>query len=148
MSLERESRRTLKDVLADCRTVTQFAHYSTSMLDDLTKTAYKRFVGDVGPEEILDIINVLAQLKGRYLAQAIADLTARRLPAVEQTEQLRALRLQIEEVTHALDALQKAVEWEMVGVRGINAPASASQQPIMRLRPDQPTPKPDPSVTD
>lgn len=136
MSKERESRQVLKEILADCRTVTQFANYSMSILDDLTRTAYKRSVGDVGPEEVLDVINILAQLKGRYLAQALADLTARRLPTVEQTDQLRAIRLQIEEVTHALDTIQKTIEWELVGVRGINAPASATQQPIMRLRPE------------
>ncbi|MBE1236663.1 hypothetical protein IHV25_03220 [Phaeovibrio sulfidiphilus] len=136
MSLDRETRRALHDVLSDCHSASQFVHCVQAALDDLTRSACRRHVGDVGPDEVFDMVSVLATLKGRYIAEALAEISSKRNPAALDVGRLRVLREQIREIESALDAVRSAIDQELVGVRGVNAPSPTGSQPVLRNHPE------------
>ncbi|GEO82770.1 hypothetical protein [Pararhodospirillum oryzae] len=120
----------------DCRTATQFTRHITSELEEQTRLALERYVGDIGADEVVDMARNLAQMRGRYLAQALAVGTNRQPPAREEIEELKGMREQIDELDLAFRAIRDAIAAEQVAVREIAAPQPLSaRDPVLRHRP-------------
>lgn len=100
----------------DCRNAAQFTRHITTVLEEQTRAALERYVGDVKAGELVEMARNLGQMKARYMAHALAVGTNRTPPSREDAQELRWMREQFEELDLAFQAIREAITNEQVAV--------------------------------
>jgi hypothetical protein len=108
------------DALPEGRLTTkQFNRHLAHVLEDQTRHAIAKYVGDVEPTEVLDLARRVANLRARYVATALAAGGASAPPTKAEVEEMRFMRDRIEELEHALATVREAIASEVIQVRNV-----------------------------
>ncbi len=102
-------------------TTKQFNRHLTQVLDEQTRQAVTKYVGDVDPVEVLDLARRVANLRARYVATSLAAAGASAPPTRAEVDDMRFMRERIEELEHALTTVREAIANEVVSVRNVVA---------------------------
>ncbi len=113
-------------------TTTQFTRHLAQVMDDQTRAALGRWVGEVDATEIVDMARNIAHMKARYVAMALAAASNRQPPTKADAQELRWMRERIEEVELAFQAVKDAVAGEMLPVTGLTASVGTTSRPPLR----------------
>lgn len=116
----RDTRGSDPDALPEGRLTTkQFNRHLAHVLEDQTRLAIAKYVGDVEPVEVLDLARRVANLRARYVATALAAGGASAPPTKAEVEEMRFMRDRIEELEHALSTVREAIAGEVIQVRNV-----------------------------
>ncbi|ABC21415.1 hypothetical protein [Rhodospirillum rubrum] len=126
------------DDLAASMTAAQFSRHLAQVIEDQTRRALDRYVGDVGAGEIIDMARNLGQLKARYIGQSLAVATNRQPPSRADAQEMRWMREQIEELELAFETIQRAIASEMIPIRDSRNAPQPGAPGVLRGVPDWP----------
>ena len=99
----------------------QFARHLAQISEDETRRAMKRHVESIDPREMIDLAKMVAELKAKYVANTLA-FAGNKTPATDaETDQLRGMRLRLQELEAAFAEVTDVVTAQLVDVRGVSA---------------------------
>jgi hypothetical protein len=99
----------------------QFTRHIAQIAEDETRRALKRQVDTVDPRDMIDLAKMIAELKAKYVATTLA-FAGNRTPVTEsEIDQLRGLRLRLQEVEAAYAEVNNVIGAQLVEVRGVSA---------------------------
>lgn len=100
-------------------TASQFTRHVTQIVEDEMRRSLKRHVDVIDPREMIDLAKMLAELKGKYIGMTLT-IASNRTPMTDaELEQLRGLRIKIQELEAAYNELNEAISSQLVEVRGV-----------------------------
>jgi len=100
-------------------TASQFTRHVTHIIEDEMRRSLKRHVDVIDPREMIDLAKMLADLKAKYIATTLT-IASNRTPMTDaELEQLRSIRVKIQELEAAYNELNEAVSSQLVEVRGV-----------------------------
>lgn len=100
-------------------TASQFTRHVTQIVEDEMRRSLKRHVDVIDPREMIDLAKMLAELKGKYIGMTLT-IASNRTPMTDaELEQLRSLRIKIQELEAAYNELNEAISSQLVEVRGV-----------------------------
>ncbi len=100
-------------------TASQFTRHVTHIIEDEMRRSLKRHVDVIDPREMIDLAKMLAEMKAKYIGMALT-IASNRTPMTDpELEQLRNLRVKIQELEAAYNELNEAIASQLVEVRGI-----------------------------
>ena len=83
------------------------------------RRSLKRHVDVIDPREMIDLAKMLAELKAKYISMTLT-IASNRTPMTDaELEQLRSLRVKIQELEAAYNELNEAISSQLVEVRGV-----------------------------
>lgn len=101
-------------------TASQFARHLNQIAEDETRRAMKRHVEAVDPREMIDLAKMVAELKAKYVATTLA-FAGNRTPTTDaETDQLRGMRMRLQELEAAYTEVTEVVTSQLVEVRGVS----------------------------
>ena len=100
-------------------TASQFTRHITHIIEDEMRRSLKRQVDVIDPREIIDMAKMLADLKARYIGTTLAIASNRKPMTDAELEELRSLRVRIQEFEAAHNELNEAIASQLVDVRGV-----------------------------
>jgi len=100
-------------------TASQFTRHVTHIIEDEMRRSLKRHVDVIDPREMIDLAKMLADLKAKYIATTLT-IASNRTPMTDaELEQLRSMRVKIQELEAAYNELNEAISSQLVEVRGV-----------------------------
>jgi hypothetical protein len=100
-------------------TASQFTRHVTHIIEDEMRRSLKRHVDVIDPREMIDLAKMLADLKAKYIGLTLT-IASNRTPMTDaELEQLRGLRVKIQELEAAYNELNEAISSQLVEVRGV-----------------------------
>jgi hypothetical protein len=100
-------------------TASQFTRHVTQIIEDEMRRSLKRHVDVVDPREMIDLAKMLAELKAKYIGMTLT-IASNRTPMTDaELEQLRSMRVKIQELEAAYNELNEAIASQLVEVRGV-----------------------------
>ena len=100
-------------------TASQFTRHVTHIIEDEMRRSLKRHVDVIDPREMIDLAKMLAELKAKYIGMTLT-IASNRTPMTDaELEQLRSLRIKIQELEAAYNELNEAIASQLVEVRGV-----------------------------
>ena len=100
-------------------TASQFTRHVTQIIEDEMRRSLKRHVDVIDPREMIDLAKMLAELKAKYIGMTLT-IASNRTPMTDaELEQLRTMRVKIQELEAAYNELNEAIASQLVEVRGI-----------------------------
>lgn len=100
-------------------TSSQFARHLAQIAEDETRRALKKHVETIDPREMIDLAKMVAELKAKYVGTTLA-FAGNRTPITDaETEQLRGMRLRLQELEAAYAEVTEIVSGQLVDVRGV-----------------------------
>ena len=100
-------------------TASQFTRHVTHIVEDEMKRSLKRHVDVIDPREMIDLTKMLADLKAKYIGLTLT-VASNRTPITDaEVEQMRGLRLKIQELEAAYNEINEAIASQFVQVRGV-----------------------------
>jgi hypothetical protein len=100
-------------------TASQFTRHVTHIVEDEMRRSLKRHVDVIDPREMIDLAKMLADLKAKYIGLALT-VASNRTPITDaELEQMRSLRLKIQELEAAYNEINEAIASQFVEVRGV-----------------------------
>jgi hypothetical protein len=100
-------------------TASQFTRHVTQIIEDEMRRSLKRHVDVVDPREMIDLAKMLAELKAKYIGLTLT-IASNRTPMTDaELEQLRGMRVKIQELEAAYNELNEAIASQLVEVRGV-----------------------------
>jgi hypothetical protein len=100
-------------------TASQFTRHVSQIIEDEMRRALKRHVEVIDPREMIDLAKMLAELKAKYIGTTLT-IASNRTPMTDaEMEQLRSLRVKIQEMEAAYNELNEAIASQLVEVRGV-----------------------------
>jgi hypothetical protein len=100
-------------------TASQFTRHVTQIIEDEMRRSLKRHVDVIDPREMIDLAKMLAELKGKYIGMTLT-IASNRTPMTDaELEQLRGMRVKIQELEAAYNELNEAISSQLVEVRGV-----------------------------
>jgi len=100
-------------------TANQFTRHVTHIIEEEMRRSLKRHVDIIDPREVIDLAKMLADLKAKYIGTTLM-LASNRKPLTDaELEQMRGLRVRIQELEAAYNELNEAVTSQLVEVRGV-----------------------------
>lgn len=100
-------------------TVSQFTRHVIQIIEDEMRRSIKRHVDVIDPSEMIDLAKMLAELKGKYISMTLT-IASNRTPMTDaEMEQLRGMRVKIQEFEAAYNELNEAISSQLVEVRGV-----------------------------
>lgn len=100
-------------------TPSQFTRHVTQIIEDEMRRSLKRHVDVIDPREMIDLAKMLAELKGKYISLTLT-IASNRTPMTDaEMEQLRGMRVKIQEFEAAYNELSEAISSQLVEVRGV-----------------------------
>ena len=100
-------------------TASQFTRHVTHIIEDEMRRSLKRHVDVIDPREMIDLAKMLAELKAKYIGMTLT-IASNRTPMTDaELEQLRSMRVKIQELEAAYNELNEAIASQLVEVRGI-----------------------------
>ncbi len=100
-------------------TASQFTRHISHIVEDEMRRSLKRQVDVVDPHEMIDMAKMLADLKARYIGITLAIASNRKPMTDSELEELRGLRIRIQEFEAAHNELNEAIASQLVDVRGV-----------------------------
>lgn len=100
-------------------TASQFARHVTHIVEDEMKRALKRHVDVIDPHEMIALAKMIAELKARYLAMTLMVSSNKTPMTDKEMEEMRSLRLRIQELEAAYNELNEAITSHLVDVKGV-----------------------------
>lgn len=100
-------------------TASQFTRHITHIIEDEMRRSLKRQVDVIDPHEMIDMAKMLADLKARYIGTTLAIASNRKPMTDSELEELRSLRIRIQEFEAAHNELNEAIASQLVDVRGV-----------------------------
>jgi hypothetical protein len=100
-------------------TTKQFNRHLAHVLEEQTKSAITKYVGDIEPAEVLDLARRVANLRARYVATALAAAGGTAPPTKAEIDEMRFMRERIEELEQAFTAVREAIANEVVQVKNV-----------------------------
>ncbi|MCB2108090.1 MAG: hypothetical protein KDE14_10335 [Rhodobacteraceae bacterium] len=97
----------------------QFTRHLNQIAEDETRRALKRQVDVIDPREMIDLAKMLAELKAKYVAMTLTYAGNRTPMTDAEIEQLRSLRLRLQELEAAYAEVNDTVAQQLVEVRGV-----------------------------
>ncbi|MDX2223223.1 MAG: hypothetical protein SFV21_10765 [Rhodospirillaceae bacterium] len=97
----------------------QFSRHLGQIAEDEMRRSLKRHVDVIDPRELIDLAKILAEMKSKYIAMTLTLAGNRAPPTDPEVEQLRALRVRLQELEAANAEINEAVAQQMVQVRGV-----------------------------
>ena len=100
-------------------TASQFTRHVTQIIEDEMRRSLKRHVDVIDPREMIDLAKMLAELKAKYIAMTLT-IASNRTPMTDaELEQMRNMRVKIQELEAAYNELNEAIASQLVDVRGV-----------------------------
>ena len=100
-------------------TSSQFARHLAQIAEDETRRALKKHVETIDPREMIDLAKMVAEIKAKYVGTTLA-FAGNRTPVTDaETEQLRGMRLRLQELEAAYAEVTEVVSGQLVDVRGV-----------------------------
>jgi len=100
-------------------TASQFTRHVTHIIEDEMRRSLKRHVDVIDPREMIDLAKMLADLKAKYIGLTLT-IASNRTPMTDaELEQLRSMRVKIQELEAAYNELNEAIASQLVEVRGV-----------------------------
>lgn len=100
-------------------TANQFTRHITHIVEDEMRRALKRHVDVIDPREMIDLAKMLAELKSKYIGLTLT-VASNRTPITDaELEQMRSLRLKLQELEAAYNEINEAIAAQLVEVRGV-----------------------------
>jgi hypothetical protein len=100
-------------------TASQFTRHVTQIIEDEMRRALKRHVDVVDPREMIDLAKMVAEQKAKYIGMTLT-IASNRTPMTDaELEQLRGMRVKIQEMEAAYNELNEAISSQLVEVRGV-----------------------------
>jgi hypothetical protein len=100
-------------------TASQFTRHITHIVEDEMRRSLKRHVDVIDPREMIDLAKMLAELKAKYIGLTLT-IASNRTPITDpELEQMRTLRLKIQELEAAYNEVNEAIASQLVEVRGV-----------------------------
>ena len=100
-------------------TASQFTRHVTHIIEDEMRRSLKRHVDVIDPREMIDLAKMLAELKAKYIGMTLT-IASNRTPMTDaELEQLRNMRVKIQELEAAYNELNEASASQLVEVRGV-----------------------------
>jgi len=100
-------------------TASQFTRHVTHIVEDEMKRSLKRHVDVIDPREMIDLAKMLADLKAKYIGLTLT-VASNRTPITDaELDQMRGLRLKIQELEAAYNEINEAIASQLVEVRGV-----------------------------
>ena len=100
-------------------TASQFTRHITHIVEDEMRRSLKRHVDVIDPREMIDLAKMLADLKAKYIGMTLT-IASNRTPITDpELEQMRGLRLKIQELEAAYNEVNEAIASQLVEVRGV-----------------------------
>jgi len=100
-------------------TTQQFTRHLAHVVEEQTRHAIARTVGEVEPGEVLDLARRVANLRARYVATALASANGKAPPTKAEIEEMRFMRERIAEMDHALATVREAIASELITVKNV-----------------------------
>jgi hypothetical protein len=100
-------------------TASQFTRHISHIVEDEMKRSLKKHVDVVDPREMIDLAKMLADLKAKYIGLTLT-VASNKTPITDaELEQMRGLRLKIQELEAAYNEVNEAIASQLVDVRGV-----------------------------
>ena len=100
-------------------TPNQFTRHIGHIVEDEMRRSLKRHVDVIDPREMIDLAKMLADLKAKYIGLTLT-IASNKTPLTDaELEQLRALRLKLQELEAAYNEVNEAIASQLVEVRGV-----------------------------
>jgi len=100
-------------------TASQFTRHVTHIVEDEMRRSLKKHVDVIDPREMIDLAKMLAELKAKYIGLTLT-IASNRTPITDsELEQMRSLRLKIQELEAAYNEINEAIASQFVEVRGV-----------------------------
>lgn len=100
-------------------TASQFARHVTHIVEDEMKRALKQHVDVIDPHEMIALAKMIAELKARYLAMTLMVASNKTPMTDKEMEEMRSLRLRIQEMEAAYNEVTEAITSHLVEVKGV-----------------------------
>lgn len=100
-------------------TATQFTGHVTHIVEDEMRRALKKHVDVIDPHEMIALAKMVAELKARYLAMTLTIATNKTPMTDKELDELRSLRLKIQELEAAYNEVNEAILSHLVDVKGV-----------------------------
>jgi hypothetical protein len=98
----------------------QFARHISQIAEDEMRRSIKRHVDVIDPREMIDLAKMMAELKAKYIAMTLTTASNRTPMTDAEVEQLKSLRLRVQELEAAYNEVNEAVGAQLVEVRGVS----------------------------
>src|SRR5262245_33246292 len=90
-------------------TASQFTRHVTHIVEDEMRRSLKKHVDVIDPREMIDLAKMLAELKAKYIGLTLT-IASNRTPITDaELEQMRSLRLKIQELEAAYNEINEAI---------------------------------------
>jgi hypothetical protein len=100
-------------------TASQFTRHVTHIVEDEMRRSLKKHVDVIDPREMIDLAKMLADLKAKYIGLTLT-VASNRTPITDaELDQMRGLRLKIQELEAAYNEINEAIASQFVEVRGV-----------------------------
>ena len=100
-------------------TANQFTRHIGHIVEDEMRRSLKRHVDVIDPREMIDLAKMLADLKAKYIGTTLTVASNKTPINDAELEQLRGLRLKIQELEAAYNEVNEAIASQLVEVRGV-----------------------------
>ena len=97
----------------------QFTSHVGHVIEDEMRRALKRHVDVIDPHEMIALAKMVAEMKARYIAMTLT-VTSNKGPLTDASlEELRSLRLKIQEMEAAYNEINETIMSHLVDVKGV-----------------------------
>ena len=100
-------------------TASQFTRHITHIIEDEMRRSLKRHVDVIDPREMIDLAKMLADLKAKYVGLTLTVASNKTPITDSELDQMRGLRLKIQELEAAYNEVNEAIASQLVEVRGV-----------------------------
>ena len=100
-------------------TASQFTRHVTHIVEDEMRRSLKKHVDVIDPREMIDLAKMLADLKAKYIGLTLTVASNRTPITDSELDQMRSLRLKIQELEAAYNEINEAIASQLVEVRGV-----------------------------
>lgn len=97
----------------------QFARHMSQVAEDELRRAIKRQVDTIDPREMIDLAKMMAEMKAKYIAMTLTTASNRTPMTDAEMEQLKGMRLRVQEIEAAYNEVNEAIGAQLVDVRGV-----------------------------
>ena len=100
-------------------TASQLTRHINHIIEDEIRRSLKRRVDIIDPQEMIDMAKMHADLKARYIGSTLSIASNRKPMTDAELDELRGLRVRIQEFEAAHNELNEAIASQLVEVRGV-----------------------------
>lgn len=97
----------------------QFTRHMSQISEDEMRRALKRHVDVIDPREMIDLAKMMAEMKAKYIAMTLTTASNRTPMTDAEMEQLKGMRLRLQELEAAYNEVSEVIIAQLVDVRGV-----------------------------